>query len=280
MLAAAPLETPAQKPDKPAAKPKGKFTISKETTYVLGPLDADGYIDYAAALNERLGKGVTPENNANMLLWQAIGPQPEGKPVPAEFFRLMGMPPPPEQGEYFVPWLKYLKEQLKIEYFEAERDGIIKFEWDASKSPWKESDCPQVAAWLKANDKPLALIIEASKRTQYYSPLAPGVTREGELEGMLALSFYPALQRLREIADALCARAMLRTGEGSIEDAWDNLLACHRLTRLVGRRGVFMDGLVGVAKDQIAFRADLAFLDRANLDGKQIDRCLNDLQQL
>src|SRR5260370_14512083 len=106
ILAALPLEIPAQNPDKSAAKPKAKFTIRKETTYVTGPLDADGYIDYAAARNERLGKGVTPENNANVLLWQAIGPKPEGKPVPAEFIRLMGMPPPPEQGEYFVPWSK------------------------------------------------------------------------------------------------------------------------------------------------------------------------------
>src|SRR5258708_3874889 len=39
----------------------GKFTIGKETTYFEGPVDKDGYIDYVAALNERLRKGVTPE---------------------------------------------------------------------------------------------------------------------------------------------------------------------------------------------------------------------------
>jgi hypothetical protein len=31
-------------------KDKPKFTISKETTFVTGPLDNDGYIDYPAAL--------------------------------------------------------------------------------------------------------------------------------------------------------------------------------------------------------------------------------------
>src|SRR5262249_23075355 len=40
------------------------FTVSAETTYVTGPLDELGYVDYAAALNERLSRGVTPENNA------------------------------------------------------------------------------------------------------------------------------------------------------------------------------------------------------------------------
>jgi hypothetical protein len=93
--------------DGQAKKHRGKFTIGKETTYVTGPLDKDGYIDYAAALNERLGKGVTPENNANVLLWKAMGPLPgdmrqRKKKMPAEFFQLMGIPAPAEKGEYFI----------------------------------------------------------------------------------------------------------------------------------------------------------------------------------
>src|SRR5262245_59150500 len=89
------------KDKEPAKKHKGKFTIGKDTTYVTGPLDKDGYIDYAAALNERLGKGVTPANNANVLLWKALGPRPEGGTMPAEFFQLLGIEPPPEKGDYF-----------------------------------------------------------------------------------------------------------------------------------------------------------------------------------
>src|SRR6266513_2476777 len=81
---------------------RSTFTVSKETTYVTGPLDKDGYVDYVAALNERLGKGVTPETNANVPMWQAVGPRPDGKPMPAAFFKLMGMDEPPEKGEYFV----------------------------------------------------------------------------------------------------------------------------------------------------------------------------------
>jgi hypothetical protein len=48
------------------AQPEPKFPLSKETTYVTGPLDAEGYIDYEAALNERLGKDVAPDMNANV----------------------------------------------------------------------------------------------------------------------------------------------------------------------------------------------------------------------
>jgi hypothetical protein len=74
------------------------FTISPETTYITGPLDAEGYVDYPAALNERLSKGVTPENNANVLIWQALGPRPEGRPMPPEYFRWLGVEQPPEEG--------------------------------------------------------------------------------------------------------------------------------------------------------------------------------------
>src|SRR6266404_1562115 len=72
-------------------KRKPRFTIGKETTYLTGPVDADGYIDYTAALNERLGRGIKPAENANVLLWKAFGPQPEGKKMPPEFFKRLGI---------------------------------------------------------------------------------------------------------------------------------------------------------------------------------------------
>src|SRR5713226_5079350 len=112
---ATPVPVKEDKPKESAPKKhRGRFTIGKETTYITGPLDKDGYIDYAAALNERLGKGVTAENNANVLIWKAIGPRPEGKEMPAEFFKLMGMEPPPEKGDYFIDLDKHLNDQFKI----------------------------------------------------------------------------------------------------------------------------------------------------------------------
>jgi hypothetical protein len=58
------------------ARPLSKIIVSKETTYVLGPLREDGLPDFNAALNELAGKGVTAENNAAVFFWQAIGPEP------------------------------------------------------------------------------------------------------------------------------------------------------------------------------------------------------------
>ena len=93
-----------------------KFSVGKETTYVTGPLDKEGYIDYEAALNDRLGKGVTPENNANVLLWKALGPTPDGgKRMPAEFFKRLGIEEPRPGGAYFIGIKAFIKDHLKLD---------------------------------------------------------------------------------------------------------------------------------------------------------------------
>src|SRR5262249_33733167 len=102
------------------SKPAPKFPLGKETTYVTGPLDKDGYIDYETALNERLGKGVTPDSNANVLIWKALGPRPEGARMPAEFFKALGIDEPPERGDYLVSSDSYAKDHLKLDKVEKE----------------------------------------------------------------------------------------------------------------------------------------------------------------
>jgi RNA polymerase sigma factor (sigma-70 family) len=77
---------------------KPKFTLSKETTYITGPLDNDGYVDYETALNDKLADGVDPQKNANVLLWKALRPEPKSFPMPAEFFRRLKVAEPPRRG--------------------------------------------------------------------------------------------------------------------------------------------------------------------------------------
>ena len=181
-------------------QPKPKFTIGKETTYVLGPLDQDGYIDYAAALNERLKQGVTPANNAAVLLWKAIGPRPEGTPMPAEFYKWLGIEEPPERGEYFIGIESYIKDRLKIEDSDKEReirDQITR----ATERPWSGKDLPHVAGWLEANERPMKLIVEATKLTQYFSPMVP--EKVGKGPAWLLTARLSGVQKCRELTNAL-----------------------------------------------------------------------------
>src|SRR6516162_7270368 len=102
-------------------KPAPKLPLGKETTYITEPLDKDGYLNYEAALNDRLGKGITPEKNANVLIWKALGPHPEGgKGMPAEFFKQLGIDEPPEKGDYLIALGAYVRDRLKLDQKEIE----------------------------------------------------------------------------------------------------------------------------------------------------------------
>src|SRR5262249_25822850 len=184
---------------------------------------------------------------------------------------------PSERGEYFIDLSGYLKDHLKIDPGKG-TEGIYRQLDRVVQRPWTRKEYPNVASWLEVNEKPLALVVEATRRPHYYSPLVPPRTKKGS-SGLIG-ALMPGVQKGREFANALAARAMLRVGQGAYEDAWQDLLACHRLGRLVGRGGTFIEGLVGIAIDGIATRADLAFLDCAGLEAKRIENCLGDLCQL
>jgi hypothetical protein len=257
--------------------PKRPFPIGKETTYVTGPLDADGRIDYALALNEHMRQGVTPENNANVLLWKAFGPHPEGATMPEEFFEWMEIDSLPEQGDYFIPLRRYLREQGKPELV-RDVNAIYEELSDCSQRLWKASEHEKIAEWLNANEKPLALVLEASKRSHYFSPWTPKRTENGPSPLIGAL--LPGVQACREFANALTARAMLRLGQGRFDEAWQDLLACHRLGRFVAQGGSLIELLVGIAIDAIAGKSDLAFLQYVPGKSEWIKKCLSDLQKL
>jgi hypothetical protein len=253
------------------------FTVSPETTYVTEPLDKHGYVDYVTALNDRLCKGITPENNANVLIWQALGPHPEGGTMPPKYFQWLGIESPPEEGEYLVSWRDYVKQHVKTRD-SKEREAYDDRMTGATKRPYTPKEQPELADWLKQNEKPLALVTQATWLTDYYNPLVPRST-EGWSSGLLS-AVLANVQQCRELAAALACRAMLRVSEGKVDEAWQDLLACHRLGRLIARGGTAIEMSVGLAIDNIAARADVAFLDYAKLTSQQAMACLEDLRQL
>ncbi|HMF18782.1 MAG TPA: hypothetical protein VKE98_16365, partial [Gemmataceae bacterium] len=191
--------------------------------------------------------------------------------------KLLGVASPPEKGDYFIDLSRFLKEQLKLESAE-EGDRIQEQLRLVTRRPWSAEDYPKLAAWLKANEKPLAVAVEASKRSQYFLPLVSPKTDKGPA-GLIG-ALLPSVQKCREIASALAARALLRSTQGVDDDAWQDLLACHRLGRLIGRGGTLIEGLVGYAIDNVAGRADLAFLERSKANAKRIERWQRDLEKL
>jgi hypothetical protein len=84
----------------------------------------------------------------------------------------------------------------------------------------------------------------------------------------------------RFFAKALAARAMLRLYENRIDEAWEDLLTCHRLARLMGRDVAAVRLLHAMEIDATACGADHGLLRHARLTSEQLARMREDLERL
>ena len=262
-----PETTPVTKPEDSSQQDLSKIVVSKETTFLEGPLKEDGTVDYVAALNQLSSEGVTPENNAAVLYWQAFGPGKIDEEFREPFFRLLGIETPALDGEYFIS----LDDYLRRENSELTVDEAHDLLGELRTRPWSAEEHPEIAAWLRANERPFQLMIEGSKRPRYYAPLA----------GKTLMNSIPlTVGSVREVIRALPARAMLRlNGEGA-KVAWEDLSACLRISRHYAQSGNSLaELLVGVALAGVADETCGAMASYADLPidlQQRIDRELLD----
>jgi len=270
---------PAAADAKQAAATRVLITIAKETTVITKPLRKDGYPDYVAALNEFDAMGVTPENNAAVLLWSAIGPAPMVEADRANYFGLLGMPVPPEIGDYFVESDAFVRQQSttvksRADRVSAELARIEHQHWIATHRAWSARECRLLATWLDTNARPLDLAAKASRRSKLFDPL---IVHGDNL--LLAAPVHLA-QFEYHLATALVERATLRLGDGKSAAAWQDLLAAHRMARLCGLGATLAEGLLACNIDEIACRGDQALLRSATLSAADAQRMRADLLKL
>ena len=252
-------------PAKPkAAVPPPKITISKETTRFTEPLRPDGFVDYFEAVNRHFSKDVTAENNVCVLLYQAMGPRPEGTRMPDRFFKGLGIEPLPDEGKYFQTLGKWIEGRPDVK---VDANAVYDMQSKSGERPWKSDEFPLIAAWLKDNEAALQTVAAATERPRYYSPL---VTSDAKPDGSLIEVLLPGIQKSRELARAFTSRAMWELAEGSQVDAWRDLMTMHRLGRLIGQGPTLIEYLVGVAIESIAINAELRFLSETKPSAKML----------
>jgi hypothetical protein len=270
---------PAQADDKgatPPDKPVPKLQLGKETTFVDGPFDKYGYIDYEVAINAEFSKSITPEKNAKARLMLVLGPTPEGAELSPVYFKWLDIPMPPRDGNYFTGLSTFSRDTLRLNVDQL--DALVECQNQAMQRIWIPKDCPPLAEWLKVNEKLLALVQEAVKRPEYFNPLVSR-RQAGDPSNLFAV-LLPTVQKCRELASALAARATLRLGEKKYDDAWQDILACHRLGRLLTQSATLIETLVGFAICNFASNATLAYLEHADLSTEQVVKRWRDLQAL
>ncbi len=269
-----------EKPDaKQPTKPRPAITISKETTFITEPLDADGYPDYVAAMNRHCSRGVTPENNAAVLFWKAVGPaeiEPERR---EKYFEMLGIAPLPEKGDYFrtsdeqVELHKSPEKSDDEDTEEYHPDLLYKQIYVVTRRPWSREEFPVWAEWLKVNQRPMALLTEASKRPRRYDPWF-----FNKDETMIDVPMQ--IMQYRDVVRAFAARAMLRTHQGKTDEAWEDYLTCHRLARLLGQGPTMIESLVAMTLNSRAQTGETALIEHAKLPAERIAAMQRELDSL
>ena len=73
---------------------------------------------------------------------------------------------------------------------------------------------------------------------------------------------------------------MQRLQDGKIDEAWADLLAVHRLARLVSQGPTVLDSLVAITMDSVTCIEDQILLQRAHLTAAQVAKMRADLAAL
>ncbi len=232
-----------------------ELVISRETTYITEPLTPEGLPDYAAYLNRRLSRGVTPENNAAVLLLEAAGRKIDGSPIDPEIFRLLGMElPPPEAHwrEISYSILDLVEENL--------RHPMVDLWRELSSRPWRREEAPEIARLLDGNARQLELVRRASLRPRLFVPIV--VSGDESLMGR----DFPLVRISRAAIRDLQLRAMLHLGHGRVEEAWQDALAIKRLGRLLPQAPGILPTLLAAACETTAASVAEAMLRHTELD--------------
>jgi hypothetical protein len=191
-----------------------KFDIpaNKETTYLTAPLRPDGTVDYLRGLEDLLAKDLKPEDNAFFPLLQIAGTgenfiDPAYK---AELIKRFHIPESTGQWIRFKPENANDSEEL----------------YNCGKAPWSKTDHPRFAEWLDKNQASLAAVADAAKLNRFYVPV-------WSIGDCLISRGTPNLSQVRDYADALTERAMLRLGSGDLDGCRQDILTTRRLARLI-----------------------------------------------
>lgn len=281
--------------------PSPAVVVSKETTFITEPLRADGLPDYEAYWLQQASDGVTPENNAAPLIWEALWPGALAEEHWLPLCEAFGMESVPSTEAALVEAADEVVRQqiasdLAKSYAESSPQGATaaveyNADWqsqvgldlayqvieEAQRRPWTSKQLPALAEWVEQNRRPLELLVEASKRPRYFSP-SPSMMNKSE--DMLISMLLPDIQMMRSAARALPARAMWNLGEGRPMDAWPDLLACHRLARLTAENDTLVGQLVAMAIEGIACRGTPVLLHHGDFSVVEARQILADLNTL
>ncbi len=242
-----------------------------DTTRIIEPTMPDGEIDYLTGLENDASDGVTPEKNSARLILQALGRAALDPKQPMDGITdRLGMPHLAADGDYFVNYTDYCKAHSarpQDDFAEA-ADLQRVFEMTAKIDPITRQ-------WVDANQKPLDVLVEASKQPRFFMPFNGGF-RYGTM-AEIRLSY---LKPLRDAEQALLVRSLIRLEGGHEAGFAQDLLAAHRLARLLCQSQTMIDRAVAASLEISACRTGQIAAGSGKLSATQAKSFATDLASL
>ena len=261
-----------------------RITISHETTFITKPLLADGLPDYVAVINKLGGSGMQPKNNAFIPIFDILSAN--GKALGFGWkkeMKLLGSnryedrePPLESIAEFFR---EHLPPKLQIEANAEKLFPDCKYAWDnpdtatafawteldqGGRGPWHRAVCPLLFRYIASNQAALDRIGKLVKLPGYFQPLYPR-NPEFPLFGSPDLS-----ARLDNLAQVLLARANLRLAHSDVAGCEADLMAIHRLSRLLMQRQFSSTEFITAGSiDQYATNGDRILMQYPELSARQ-----------
>lgn len=244
-----------------------QITISRETTFVEGPLNTEGGVDFVQALNNLIDPHVASDENAAVALCQVLGSGQPDEASHALFLQRIGADTLP------------MGETESLSGPAANTDVFIEQQGQAMFRPWTANEFPQVAAWVERIGSDLDACVLAVQRPAFYLPLIDTLTPEEPLPPMMSV-LMPTIHSCRAVSRGLSVRAMQRIAEGDKASARRDIIAMYRLARHLSNAPVVIQSLVGMAIEAQANASVLQLLNSGLMDEESASEFLKQLNSL
>ncbi len=182
--------------------PPTPFRISKETTYILEPLTAEGHVDFVEAVNRSL-RPCPLEENAFALIYQVVdwNEDAETYDLGLKLGEVLGL----DVDDYVAsPVLVSYEEYFKTRASEDADAAPAELPLSALTTPWSREESPLISDWVDSLEPALAVLSTAAQRPGFYRPVILGK------DGLLLNAQLEDCQAYRVAVRGLCARAMRR----------------------------------------------------------------------
>ena len=245
------------------ASAAGPPPVGPDTTVATGPLDPEGYVDYAAAINKNLrGDAPTPKENGFVRLVEHAYVEDWDPDHLLQLTELTGSELVAVVDEPFV-----IFEQFGAASGDIPADAVADFDRALEAGHWDETRTPLTAAWLDAMDPALDGIVGALRLPGWYCPLVP----RGHDAPVLA-SLLPELRLMRGIGRALLLRGCRALNDRDPGPAIEDYAALRVLAERCSLGPTQLGGLVAISIDGFARTLLEKILSHGGLTRPQFDR--------